>query len=457
MNQLITKTIRLALFGLCLSVFSNAAQAQWGAAAINDDAGNLIGYEVTFDGDPSHEELDDYHYFWKVGDCYFYHGRRFTDTLPAPVGKLELTTSKMYSEAEDPPKREFPPSIFSLGAVATQYEPMQYELTRDPRPGYSGYNFIKGGFSDRRVVRLSVEGEVSWKMDSPCEEYLDKEILKACDWVTPASASWSPDLWFFVSDDFNPGPVYRFDYLVPFCTSEEAGPGREVRFTMTIYDVDSNSISLWNDWQSSKSINKGDVSKLRQLDQIPLETTVKESWDPNDKSVSQKIAQVGDTLIYLIQFENTGTASESGVVIYDLVPDEVELIWEDWRSSHFYELLSDETTNPDLIHLKIVKEDGSSEIIHPGEQGFIVYKAKIRTGTPPQTIIENRARIEFEDAGQILITEPTFTVVWDRKTGGGGGDCCEVTCCPDKLLYVLLILSGITLLFVLILVMRRRS
>lgn len=139
------------------------------------------------------------------------------------------------------------------------------------------------------------------------------------------------------------------------------------------------------------------------------------SFDPNDKSVTppgeyaQHYTLFGDTLEYLIRFQNTGTASALKVVVRDILDPSLDLsTFQIVGSSHnmITSLTPDRQVTFTFNNINLP----DSNTNEPGSHGWITYRIKPNFGISSGTIISNTAYIYF-DFNSPVITNTTFNTM----------------------------------------------
>ncbi|MBF8150342.1 T9SS type A sorting domain-containing protein [Winogradskyella sp. F6397] len=142
-----------------------------------------------------------------------------------------------------------------------------------------------------------------------------------------------------------------------------------------------------------------DNDEVSEDNSYMLEQLMVNSYDPNDKQVSQGATilenQTGDYLDYLVRFQNTGTADAIHVRITDELSDLLD--WNTFRmksASHSYDLEIVDgkhvTFNFENINLppQLLDEDGSN--------GYVAFKIKPITNLQVGDVIQNTAKIYFD-------------------------------------------------------------
>jgi uncharacterized repeat protein (TIGR01451 family) len=125
------------------------------------------------------------------------------------------------------------------------------------------------------------------------------------------------------------------------------------------------------------------------------------SYDPNDKLVEPNIpgeenyTLSGDTLIYTIRFQNTGTDTAINIRIEDILDN--NLNWSTFRvmaASHAYEVYLNGNGRVVFKFDDIYLPDSTTNEI--ASHGFIKYRIQALGGLPENTSIPNSAKIFFD-------------------------------------------------------------
>ncbi len=146
-------------------------------------------------------------------------------------------------------------------------------------------------------------------------------------------------------------------------------------------------------------------------------TTIIGSYDPNDKTAFTSSRQSEDlyfidqdtSIVYVIRFQNTGTASAINVEVTDTLPPELDPAT--MRLLGWSHTLGDvQITDGPVMHWFFnniyLPDSGFNE---PASHGFVSYSIKPRLPVLPGTVIENTAKIFF-DFNDPVITEPSVLV-----------------------------------------------
>ncbi len=135
------------------------------------------------------------------------------------------------------------------------------------------------------------------------------------------------------------------------------------------------------------------------------------SYDPNDKQgfprgiSEQGLIEPGQSLDYMIRFQNTGNDTAFQVVLVDTLAETLD--WGSIRpgvSSHRYHF---EATNEGIVKFifdPIALPD--SNVNEAASHGFVRFHIDQKPGLPLGTVIENRAGIYF-DSNPVIITNRT--------------------------------------------------
>ncbi|MFK7773353.1 MAG: FG-GAP-like repeat-containing protein [Saprospiraceae bacterium] len=149
------------------------------------------------------------------------------------------------------------------------------------------------------------------------------------------------------------------------------------------------------------------------------------AYDPNDKQVEPNIPDFenytffGDSLIYTIRFQNTGTDTAFNIKITDQLDPNLD--WSSFQviaASHAYDVQLDDNGWIEFSFNNILLPD--SFINEVASHGFIKYIISPITGLPENTVIENDASIFFDfnppiftnQVSNILVSEyPVFAEI----------------------------------------------
>lgn len=166
------------------------------------------------------------------------------------------------------------------------------------------------------------------------------------------------------------------------------------------------STTITNGSPSNPSCGQGCYSRL-----------VTGSFDPNDKSVSPAgegpagdIGLTEDELVYLVQFQNTGTGPAVNITITDTLSPLLDLTtFEMLNASHNYSV---DFFNGNIIRWKFnninLPDSGSNE---PASHGFVQFR--IRTLNAPQQgqVVNNSANIYFDFNAPVITNTAVNTYV----------------------------------------------
>ncbi|NUY79560.1 T9SS type A sorting domain-containing protein [Flavobacterium sp. MAH-1] len=146
--------------------------------------------------------------------------------------------------------------------------------------------------------------------------------------------------------------------------------------------------------------------------------TVVNSFDPNDKQVSQGVAMlVGEAvekgLTYTIRFQNTGTAPAQRVVITDVLDSDFNLYSvQPIASSHPYEM----RRRGNLLEFWFEDINLPTETENePGSHGFVTFNVKSTQASDLGWQYQNTANIYF-DYNAAIVTNTTTTDVYQLGT-----------------------------------------
>ena len=126
------------------------------------------------------------------------------------------------------------------------------------------------------------------------------------------------------------------------------------------------------------------------------------AYDPNDKTVEPSIpgnenfTLFGDTLNYLVRFQNTGTDTAFTVIIEDYLDSDLDYTsLEVMGASHFYDVTLDQTTGR-LVFVfdNILLPDSTTNEVK--SHGFFRYRIQHKENLPEYTYIQNFASIYFD-------------------------------------------------------------
>ncbi len=150
-----------------------------------------------------------------------------------------------------------------------------------------------------------------------------------------------------------------------------------------------------------------------------LNQVVQNSWDPNDKQVTEgpkiNIDKVKDFLHYLIRFQNTGTASAISVIIKDSLASNL-----DWNSfmpisaSHAYRTVVTKGNKIEFIFDGINLPGKNTN--EPASHGFVAFKVKPKSTITVGETINNKAEIYFDFNLPIVTNTVSTTIVTPKKS-----------------------------------------
>jgi uncharacterized repeat protein (TIGR01451 family) len=121
----------------------------------------------------------------------------------------------------------------------------------------------------------------------------------------------------------------------------------------------------------------------------PINLTIQKVLSP-----AAPTASPGDTLRYVISFQNNGQGTVSGAAIVDQVPANVQVV----------------ATSQGAVLLNGVLT-WNLPLIAPGQGGSVAFQAVVNANTPSQTLITNQAQITVASQGYIQQSNAVSTVV----------------------------------------------
>ena len=136
------------------------------------------------------------------------------------------------------------------------------------------------------------------------------------------------------------------------------------------------------------------------------------SWDPNEKitvSPGTSYITANDELTYMINFQNTGTAPATDIVITDVLPPQLlpyTLITG--MSSFPYTFTMYGTGIAKFVFHNINLPDSSAN--QAGSHGYVQFTIQQKPGNPIGTVINNKANIYF-DYNPAVITNSTYNII----------------------------------------------
>lgn len=133
-------------------------------------------------------------------------------------------------------------------------------------------------------------------------------------------------------------------------------------------------------------------------------------FDPNDKQVDKSEAiQPGEELIYLIRFQNTGTAPAINVSILDTLSNNLNRSsLHVLQASHPMDFYITPQGILKFIFNNIMLPD--SNFNEPGSHGHVLFSIKAKNNLLPGTVITNRAGIIFDNQDAV-ITNSTYNFI----------------------------------------------
>lgn len=158
-----------------------------------------------------------------------------------------------------------------------------------------------------------------------------------------------------------------------------------------------------------------------QTDETPannsyqLTSDVVNSFDPNDKVVLEgsqiDISKKGDYLHYLVNFQNTGTASAVNVVVKDIINSSLDLsTLEMETSSHACKLLVNNSNKKVEFFFNNINLPGAT-VNEPNSHGYIAFKIKPIASVGLGSVMPNTANIYFDYNAPIVTNTVTTTIV----------------------------------------------
>ncbi len=138
------------------------------------------------------------------------------------------------------------------------------------------------------------------------------------------------------------------------------------------------------------------------------------SYDPNLKSESTGYGIEGwkmqnESLVYTIQFQNTGTAPAQHVIITDMLPENLDwMTLQPIASSHDYQLNIHNSGMAEFTFENIMLPDSTSD--EPGSHGYVTFVIEQDENLSPGTTIENFASIYF-DLNEAIVTNQTLNTI----------------------------------------------
>lgn len=317
-------------------------------------------------------------------------------TAPAPDGHYVLPVDSGTHVLQGRPLlyclNTTEPATVTLGAMEVdtlrdlgyQMIPGVHDLTVDamgifPRQGVDTETWI----TVRNVGTEPASAEVTFSLD-PGVLWVSSALTP--DMVTGNLAQWSIELapW----ETWSTAVTYHTPYTVPESTIIE----HTLTATQAMPDTTpQNNVFVQESW-------------------------VIHSCDPNDKAVtpvelSIEEGAVGDTLEYLVRFQNVGTAPALRVVITDTLSELLR-----WNT---IELVNTSHTctwylHDGVLHVvfdPILLPDSTSD--EPASHGAVKFTMRTIPGLAPGTIVENSANIYFDFNEPVITNTATCTVADD--------------------------------------------
>jgi len=139
---------------------------------------------------------------------------------------------------------------------------------------------------------------------------------------------------------------------------------------------------------------------------------VKNSWDPNDKSVNKPqivSPNVRDEYTYVIRFQNMGNDEAFDITIKDTLDTDLDLsTFSLLELSHNGFLGIDPATRIATFNFPGIHLPAESQN-EPASHGYVIYKIKENVSAPVGTEIKNTAYIYF-DQNPAVVTNTTFNI-----------------------------------------------
>ncbi|TET89464.1 MAG: DUF11 domain-containing protein [Methanomassiliicoccales archaeon] len=107
------------------------------------------------------------------------------------------------------------------------------------------------------------------------------------------------------------------------------------------------------------------------------------------KVANVSLADPGDTFVYTLSYENTGTGWASSVVIVDTIPADTVFV----SSSPMYDSMSGNEYTWNIGN------------VAPGGSGTITITVAVKVGTPDKTLLHNEATLDYSDANGNFIDQ----------------------------------------------------
>jgi|GEM_PF-4107567 len=152
------------------------------------------------------------------------------------------------------------------------------------------------------------------------------------------------------------------------------------------------------------------------------------SYDPNEKIVSpvtsvtgQNYTLIGQTLTYVIRFQNTGTAAAQNVIVIDTLP--ANLLINSFHlvsSSYPVDVHYTQDGIITFIFYGINLPDSSSD--EPGSHGYVTFTAAPVPGMANNTLVQNTASVYFDQNAPVQTTTASTTFVYILPTAVSEND-----------------------------------
>jgi|GEM_PF-1080975 len=143
-----------------------------------------------------------------------------------------------------------------------------------------------------------------------------------------------------------------------------------------------------------------------------LNSEVRNSWDPNDKSVNRPAIvspSVLDEFTYVVRFQNMGNDDAYNILVKDTLDNDLDLsTFSLLELSHNGSVSIDATTRIATFSFPNINLPAAS-VNEPLSHGYLVYKIKENAGLPIGTEIKNTAYIYF-DYNPPIITNTTSNI-----------------------------------------------
>ncbi len=171
----------------------------------------------------------------------------------------------------------------------------------------------------------------------------------------------------------------------------------------------------------ANSLNASGV--VQQTFTMPGSSSVFCAWDPNDKQVTppgilaENYTLMGDTLTYMVRFQNTGNDTAFNVVILDTLNSNLNYsTFELLGNSHSLKTEIEKSGAIAFTMNNIMLPD--SNVNEAKSHGYIRYRILAKAGLPDETIVTNTAHIFF-DFNPAVVTNITLnTLVYQLPDPG---------------------------------------